>query len=106
MRLAPLLPEEAIDICKWKYEGIYTFYNPEESPESLRELLDGSYYSVRGLAGEFIGFFCFGYNAQVPAGREMLLYTGDRIVDIGLGMKPKLTGRGLGSDFLAAGLKF
>lgn len=106
MQLHPLQPEEAMEIGKWRYEGIYAFYNSVESPEALTELLDGSYYAVRADNGELIGFFCLGPNAQVPAGRAEGLYEGLNVIDLGLGMRPALTGQGLGSSFLHVGLQF
>ena len=56
--------------------------------------------------GEFIGYFCFGENAQVPGGRDANLYAGEDVVDIGLGMKPDLTGKGMGEIFFQAGIAF
>ncbi len=44
--------------------------------------------------------FCFGANAQVPGGRDANLYGGEDVIDIGLGMKPALTGKGIGKRIL------
>lgn len=105
-KLEPLRLEQALAIQSWKYEGDYAFYDSDDSPEVLSELLDGSYYGVEGSDGALIGFFCYGRNAQVPAGRELGLYAGERILDIGLGMRPELTGQGRGVDFLTLGMQF
>ncbi|WP_231710683.1 hypothetical protein [Gracilibacillus suaedae] len=45
-----------------------------------------------------VGFFCIGKPAQVPAGFKVGAYQ-EGFVDIGIGMKPELTGRGNGSSF-------
>ncbi|QYR23223.1 GNAT family N-acetyltransferase [Paenibacillus sp. sptzw28] len=107
MHLNPLRLNEALEICKWKYEGEYSFYDLEESPDAVNELMGGSYFSVKnGISNDLIGFFCFGQSAQVPAAREAGLYGGDGILDIGLGMRPDLTGQGMGMLLLKTGLEF
>jgi [ribosomal protein S18]-alanine N-acetyltransferase len=68
-------------------------------------MLDGSHYVATDERGTLVGFFCFGAPAQVPGGHLCGLYAADA-VDIGLGMRPDLTGRGLGREFLTAGLDF
>ncbi len=50
--------------------------------------------------------FVLGENAQVPGGRDAHLYGGEDVMDIGLGMKPELTGKGLGKVFFQAGIVF
>ncbi len=106
MYIQKLLQEEALEIYKWKYPGIYAFYNSNESEEGLRELMENSYYSVRNEQEELIGFFCFGSSAQVPSGVRQGHYTGEDLIDIGLGMKPEWTGMGRGPMFLEAGLSW
>jgi GNAT superfamily N-acetyltransferase len=107
MDLNPLNLNEALEICKWKYEGLYSFYDTEESSDAINELMGGHYFSVRkGSSNDLIGFFCFGESAQVPAAGQTGLYNGDGILDIGLGMRPDLTGQGMGMLFLTAGLDF
>ncbi|SFD08184.1 Acetyltransferase (GNAT) domain-containing protein [Bacillus sp. 491mf] len=106
MNIHNLTLEEAREINTWQYEAPYELYSFTGKDETLKELLDGTYYGVCDEQDEFIGYFCFGDNAQVPGGRDAKLYTGERIVDIGLGMKPALTGKGLGISFLQAGLRF
>jgi [ribosomal protein S18]-alanine N-acetyltransferase len=64
----------------------------------LGELLDPSlrgeaYWAVKDHAGELVGHFSFKPKDE-------------RTIEIGLGLRPDLTGRGLGGSFLAAGLEF
>ncbi|HDX9590876.1 TPA: GNAT family N-acetyltransferase [Bacillus pseudomycoides] len=106
MNIHNLTLEEAREINTWQYKAPYELYSFTEEDETLKELLDGTYYGVCDEQNEFIGYFCFGDNAQVPGGRDAKLYTGERAIDIGLGMKPALTGKGLGISFLQAGLQF
>jgi GNAT superfamily N-acetyltransferase len=68
-------------------------------------MLDGSYYAATDEQGTLVGFFCFGAPAQVPGGQLCGLYADDAL-DIGLGVRPDLTGRRLGREFLTAGLDF
>jgi RimJ/RimL family protein N-acetyltransferase len=62
---------------------------------------DLAFHAVLGEHDEFIGFCSYGIDGQVPGGN----YTEDAL-DIGLGMKPELTGQGRGEDFFGAILKF
>ncbi len=96
-RIEPLTQSDAETIATWHYEGEYAFYDAEADPEDLEELLDpalrgDSMFGVRDCAGDLVGFFAF----QVA----------DGVVDFGLGLRPDLTGRGLGADFARAGLDF
>lgn len=89
--------EDAHQIASWHYPAPYDFYDAEQDPEDLAELLDPqswqtSYYSVLNEEDELVGLFVF-----KPAGRT---------VEVGLGLRPDLTGKGLGRAFLAAGLAF
>jgi RimJ/RimL family protein N-acetyltransferase len=97
---------DAKQIVTWKYPQEYSMYDFDDSPETFQELLDGTYYAVRDKDNQLMGFYCFGRNAQVPEGQNQNLYSGDNVVDIGLGMNPDLTGRGMGFSFLKAGIEF
>lgn len=99
MNIHKLTEAEAEEINAWKYEKPYSLYSFSGSDEALHELLDGTYYGYCNEQGELIGYFCCGENARVPGGREAKLYTGKHVVDIGLGMKPVLTGKGMGISF-------
>lgn len=92
--------KRASEIISWKYEAPYNFYNLTESEESLKELLEGGYRAVLDISGELAGFFCLGKSAQVPSLRSAEIYS-ENLTDIGLGMKPELTGRGNGAGFLS-----
>jgi len=96
-RFRKMEDEEATQISTWHYDPPYDFYDATSDPDDLKELLDpkrrkDAYFSVFDDHGVLVGFFQFE--------RE-----GTR-VDIGLGMRPDLTGRGLGGEYLRAGLEF
>ncbi|AUB66004.1 MULTISPECIES: GNAT family N-acetyltransferase [Bacillus cereus group] len=106
MDIHKLTEEEANEINMWAYEEPYNLYSFSGEKEVIKELLDGTYYGCCDDQGEFIGYFCFGENAQVPGGRDANLYGGEEAIDIGLGMKPALTGKGMGKEFFQAGIAF
>ncbi len=99
----PLTEADARTILTWRYEGPYALYNadPAAAAEDLVDMMDpaNGYFSIHDAAGALIGFRCFGLGGQVPGGD----YRGDA-VDTGGGLRPDLTGRGLGGAVLAAGL--
>lgn len=84
-------------MAAWHYEGQYSFYDPSADAEDLAELLDretreARYFSAFDEAGSLVGYFSFRCEA-------------DEVV-VGLGLRPDLTGRGLGLGFVDAGLAF
>jgi RimJ/RimL family protein N-acetyltransferase len=105
--IGPMTAEAAGAVLAWRHEGIYAFYNadPHDLHDGLQEMLDGSYYAATDEQAALVGFFCFGAPARVPGGH---LYgrDADDALDIGLSMRPDLTGRRLGREFLTAGLDF
>lgn len=111
-QFAPVSEADARSILAWRYDEPYTTYNAADDFESLErgltEMLDrrSPYYAVRDEQGELVGFFCFGTAAQVGDDVTPGLYGEDQIMDIGLGMRPDLTGLGLGLSFVQAGLAF
>ncbi|USG68485.1 GNAT family N-acetyltransferase [Brevibacillus ruminantium] len=106
MHLTQMTEKDVNEIITWKYPEPYSFYDFEDSEETIQELMDGTYFAVHDESNQLIGFFCYGGNAQVPGGRKYGLYTGEHVLDIGLGMKPELTGQGEGFSFLEAGIRF
>jgi len=88
----------AVEIVNWKYDAPYDFYNNEVTSESINEIIENPYFAVVNQCDELIGFFCTGFSAQVPIGHEYGAYS-EEFLDIGIGMNPELTGRGLGTIF-------
>jgi ribosomal-protein-alanine N-acetyltransferase len=104
--LKPITRDDARAISGWRYEEPYSIY--DGAPTSVETLLQPrfSYHSVYDEHGDLVGYFCFSEDAQVAAGRRLGLYEIEPALDVGLGMRPDLTGRGLGEEFLRAGLRF
>ncbi|MEB5451084.1 GNAT family N-acetyltransferase [Virgibacillus pantothenticus] len=97
--------QAAKKIVKWKYEPPYSMYNMTNDLENIQELTDGSYFAVYHNY-ELVGYFCYGANAQVPSGMHKGLYLNQNLLDIGLGLRPDLTGKRKGYHFLNTGLTF
>ena len=96
-QFAPMNAEYAQAIARWHYGGMYGFYDFNRDPEDLAELLDprsweGRYFAVLNAENELAGFFCF-----EPRGDA---------VELGLGLRPEDTGKGLGDGFIRAGMDF
>lgn len=104
LRFEPLSEEDASAIVGWRYEGPYAVYNarPEDKPALLNPKY--SYHSVRNEQGELIGFCCFGLDARVAGGNYE--DAEGETLDVGLGLRPDLTGRGMGLGFTSAVLEF
>jgi RimJ/RimL family protein N-acetyltransferase len=94
---------DARAMAAWRYDAPYELYSLQ--PEDVDELLDPAmdYVAVDDEDGELAGFFCFGSSARVPGGEGAGLYV-DEALDIGLGLRPDLTGRGFGATFVDAGV--
>jgi [ribosomal protein S18]-alanine N-acetyltransferase len=99
--------DDARAVSEWKYDGIYAFYDaPVPTDDSdLYAMLDGSHYSVLDSTGGLVGFFAYGPSATVPGGHRVHAYDDDAL-DVGLGLRPDLTGQGLGFTFVQSGLNF
>lgn len=92
-------------ILTWRYAAPYDFYNPDWKgiENAIRCFLDpaNAYFCITTDSGDLQAFCCFGPEAQVPGGDYH-----DEALDIGLGMRPDLTGQGLGHAFVVAVLGF
>ncbi|WP_371068448.1 GNAT family N-acetyltransferase [Sediminibacillus sp. JSM 1682029] len=104
VRIDTLNEESAREISAWKYEKPYDLYSHDESPALINELLNGAYYGAK-VNESLIGYFCYGESAHVPAGKKEGFYE-EKALDIGLGLRPDLTGKGLGASFLTRGMDF
>ena len=100
---APIDEQAAREIVRWCYEPPYEIYNLEDSQESIEYALDPMYnYTImRDESDRLIGFCSFGVDGQVPGGN----YHAEAL-DIGMGICPDFTGKGLGSGFVQAVLEF
>ena len=90
----------------WRYEPPCDFYNHDQA--QLDTILKASYlnpayhyFSVFDENETMIAFRCFGEDARVPGGD----YSADAL-DMGGGLRPDLTGHGLGPRVMRAAMDF
>jgi ribosomal-protein-alanine N-acetyltransferase len=96
--IEPMTQAEAEAVGRWQYPPPYDFYDVGADPADYAELTDpaarGSRFFVASSpADRLIGFF------EYKPVR-------DGVVEIGLGLRPDLTGAGRGLAFVQAGLAF
>ncbi len=93
----PMAEADALAISAWHYNGAYRSCDAGQDAEDLVELLDPAswvevYHAVVDERGELVGHFSFECEADT--------------VILGLGLRPDLTGKGLGLEIVGAGLAF
>ncbi|HEX8036439.1 MAG TPA: GNAT family protein [Ktedonobacterales bacterium] len=102
-RFRPMRWRDALTISRWHYDGPYAFYDMsllvllgvvavQWVLRSIRQLEFYGAYAERGGREQLIGVFSF-------------LRHGNTI-EIGLGLRPDLTGQGIGLPFVLAGLEY
>jgi len=98
--IASMTREHAEDIATWRYDAPYDVY--DMVGVSPNELLDPEvgYHAVMA-EDRLIGFRSFGPDGQVPGWAY-----DDSALDTGGGLRPELTGQGLGRMVISAGLAF
>jgi [ribosomal protein S18]-alanine N-acetyltransferase len=89
---------DAEAVANWRYPEPFSFYDWPADEDDLAELLSpgrrgDTYFAVEDEQGDLIGHFSFKWK---EAG----------LLEIGLGLRPDLTGRGLGAAFVEAGLEY
>ena len=90
----------------WRYEPPFDFYNHDTA--QLDNLIRNSflnpayhYFSVLNEKDSLVAFRCFGEDARVPGGN----YTANAL-DMGGGLRPDLTGHGLGPQIMRMAMDF
>lgn len=102
--IRPLSEENAREIATWRYDQPYNLY--DLSQENIQGLLDPEfrYHQVLDSGGKLIGYCCYGLDARVPGGEYRLVEP--EVLDLGVGLKPSLTGKGLGVLFVQSVLDY
>ena len=100
----PMDEASARAVAAWRYEPPYDFYNMDAADveASIQAFLDprNGYYGIYSDVAT-VGYCCFGPDARVPGGE----YGADAL-DVGVHMRPDLTGQGRGLAFFSAILDF
>jgi [ribosomal protein S18]-alanine N-acetyltransferase len=101
----PMNEEIALQISRWRYNDQYCFYNMDEN--YIENMITNEYYAVFDEREGIVGYFCLGEEARVPSGYRQGVYVGSAsVMDIGIGMRPDLTGKGLGYEFFSYCLQY
>lgn len=88
LKIEQMTEEDHVRARSWRYPPPYDFYDGDVDP-----VLDPErFFEARDEARELIGFYYFEPNPPD--------------LDYGLGLRPDLTGQGLGLDFFMAGVAF
>jgi ribosomal-protein-alanine N-acetyltransferase len=97
----PMDEASARAILTWRYEAPYDLYNlePGDAEASVQFFLDSrnGYQSIADEQGDLVAYCCFGLDARVPGGDY-----NTPAFDIGLGVRPDLTGQGRGLGYVRA----
>jgi RimJ/RimL family protein N-acetyltransferase len=88
LRIVPLAADTQELLATWRYPSPYDFYDGDAEPMLNPE----RFFEARDDTDDLIGFYYF--ESKPPD------------LDYGLGLRPDLTGRGLGLEFFRAGLAF
>lgn len=90
--------KSAREFVQWQYEPPYDIYNcpPEGVDDAVQYNIDpaNNVYAMFDQNEGLVGYCSYGRDAQVPGGDYS-----EEALDIGLMIKPELTGRGLGAKF-------
>jgi [ribosomal protein S18]-alanine N-acetyltransferase len=79
-------------MAQWRYPGPWAVYDVSGPLDPA-----AGFWSVLDEDGEVTGYACFGVEARVPGLDER-----PGILDVGIGMRPELTGQGRGRAFAEA----
>src|SRR5687767_4609680 len=97
--ITPMDQAAAQAVVQWRYPPPYEIYSLSHDPLGAALFLssaDQGYFQLRDAAGELVAFCCFGEEGRVPGGDYRL-----PALDLGIGVRPDLTGRGEGMRYLA-----
>jgi ribosomal-protein-alanine N-acetyltransferase len=101
VRITTITEQHAADIVTWRYPEPYRCYDlVGAEPAYFLDPANG-FFALVDEGGELIGYRSFGPDGQVPGGAY-----DDAALDTGGGLRPELTGRGLGRRSVATGLAF
>jgi [ribosomal protein S18]-alanine N-acetyltransferase len=105
-KFKPMTEAGARLVLNWRYEPPYDFYNlnPTQPDVLIRNsFLNPAYhyYSVFDGQDSLIAYRCFGEDARVPGAD----YSAEAL-DMGGGLRPDLTGHGLGPQIIHAAMDF
>ncbi|MBE2220005.1 MAG: GNAT family N-acetyltransferase [Anaerolineae bacterium] len=98
LSIQPLTEPQIREFIGWNYDDPYAIYAMNDENEAAQVAFFSNpvngYFAIVAETGSLLGFCNFGADAQVPGGD----YSKEAI-DVGIGMRPDLTGQGQGADY-------
>ena len=95
----PFTEQDALTVASWRYPEPYAAYDLDPRDRDVLAALlrpENQYHAIL-REGEVIGFFCLGEDARVPGWNY-----DESALDLGMGLRPDLTGQGKGILLLEA----
>lgn len=100
VQIVPMTAAYAAEIITWRYPAPYDCYDMTDADPGFLASPESGFFALTDETG-LIGFRSFGADGQVPGGDY-----DDSALDTGGGLRPDLTGQGLGRDAIRTGLEF
>ncbi|MBT8241970.1 MAG: GNAT family N-acetyltransferase [Acidimicrobiia bacterium] len=99
LEIRPATADHVEEFVAWRYEAPYDVYDITDPLPSAVDYFLRENVACHAIVSsqELVGFCTFGSDAQVPGGDY-----GEDALDIGLGVRPDLTGKGLGRVVIGA----
>ncbi len=104
LKISPITRRAALIMVNWRYPPPYHIYHmssddPADAAAAVAYLLNPAYhfYEMTLPQEDVVGFCSFGADGKVPGGDYS-----QSALDIGMGLRPDLTGKGLGAIFVQA----
>jgi RimJ/RimL family protein N-acetyltransferase len=103
LTITPMDVAAARAVTAWRYPPPYEIYSLDDDPESLIRIFSNPAYGYYQLCegGALMGFCCLGDEGRVFGGD----YAAPAL-DVGIAMRPDLTGRGLGRRYMRTVVAF
>jgi ribosomal-protein-alanine N-acetyltransferase len=100
VQIVPMTAAYAADMVAWRYPPPYDVYDMSGPDAAFLTSPEAAFFALIDT-GELIGFRSFGADGQVAGGSY-----DSSALDTGGGLRPDLTGQGLGREAIRTGLAF
>lgn len=95
-RVRQLTIEDGLDLASWSRPGAWHIEDALEAPEP-----DEGYWAVVDRDDALLGFCCVGAAARVPGAPQ-----DDYVIDVAIGIRPQLAGRGWSGELGRAAVRY
>ena len=95
-RVRQLTIEDGLDLASWSRPGAWHIEDALEAPEP-----DEGYWAVVDSNDTLLGFCCVGAAARVPGAPQ-----DDYVIDVAIGIRPQLAGRGWSGELGRAAVRY